>query len=151
MTTALPGTEATTAAGPIFAQAISSIVIEQTLHLVGTIVAHQPISRSDIPSLINDVHKAVKALYDGSAPAEPPAELVPAVPIKKAVTHDTITCLDCGYKGKSLKRHLMTAHELSPEQYRQRWSLPGDFVMVSPAYSEARSALAKKSGLGKKR
>src|SRR5881397_1912877 len=78
-------------------------------------------------------------------------ELRPAVPVKRSVTPEYIVCLEDGKKFKSLKRHLRTHYDLSPEQYREKWALPPDYPMVAPAYAKARSSLAKKMGLGQRR
>ena len=87
----------------------------------------------------------------GGAPAAPAAEpLIPAVSIRKSVTPDAIICLEDGKSFKSLKRHLSSKYDLTPEQYRTKWGLPADYPMVAPAYAEARSALAKSIGLGRK-
>ena len=96
--------------------------------------------------MIAQVHQSLKAL---SGPKqEPQAPLVPAVPVKKSVTPDHIICLEDGKKLKMLKRHLRTAYDMSPEQYRQRWDLPADYPMVAPNYARQRSRLAKEIGLG---
>src|SRR5690606_26204783 len=99
--------------------------------------------------IIADTHAAVSGLQAGGAPVveEKPA---PAVPIKKSVTPDFIICLEDGKKFKSLKRHLATHYNLTPEQYREKWGLPRDYPMVAPSYSAKRSALAKSAGLGRK-
>ena len=103
-----------------------------------------------MPSLINDVHLAlVKVGGSGSeAPAEAPK---PAIPIKKSITPDYIVCLEDGKKFKSLKRHLRTQYNMTPEQYRERWGLASDYPMVAPNYAKARSQLAKDMGLGQQR
>ena len=90
--------------------------------------------------------KATQAASD-----QPQEQLTPAVPIKKSVTPDYIICLDDGKKFKSLKRHLRTAYNLTPDQYRVRWGLPSDYPMVAPNYAKARSELATQMGLGLKR
>lgn len=103
---------------------------------------------SDLPNLIASVHTAL-AGTGKSEPAAPP--LVAAVPVKKSVTPDYIISLEDGRKFRSLKRHLRTNHDLSPDEYRQKWGLPSDYPMVAPNYAAARSQLAKKLGLGRKR
>jgi predicted transcriptional regulator len=102
-----------------------------------------------LPNLIREVHTALEkvAREPGEQPAEP---LRPAVPIRKSVMPDYIVCLEDGKKFKSLKRHLRTHYDLSPEQYREKWGLPHDYPMVAPSYARARSDLAKKMGLGQK-
>jgi predicted transcriptional regulator len=99
--------------------------------------------------LIADVHAALKAL--GTEEVVIPAEeKKPAVPVRKSVTPDYIICLEDGKKFKSLKRHLRTHYNLSPEEYREKWGLPADYPMVAPSYSATRSQLAKDNGLGRK-
>lgn len=102
-----------------------------------------------LENLITDVRKALEA--DISAPPPPPVEeLKPAVAINRSVRPEAIYCLECGQPHTSIKRHLRTAHQLSPEAYRERWSLRPDYPMVTAAYSERRSQLAKEHGLGRK-
>lgn len=124
-------------------------LIEQTTDIVAAYVSNNPLPSSDLPKLIADVHAAVSGLSNGAAP-EAEAKPVPAVSIKKSVTPDYLICLEDGKKFKSLKRHLATDHNLTPDQYRQKWNLPADYPMVAPNYSASRSALAKASGLGRK-
>lgn len=98
----------------------------------------------------------VSAPAEAAAPAAPApvkeaAPLVPSVPINKTVTPDHIICLEDGQSFRSLKRHLGTAHQMTPQQYREKWGLPSDYPMVAPNYAEARSAMAKKIGLGQRR
>ena len=104
---------------------------------------------SDLPQLIRNVHQALSGL---ATPVPAPAvELVPAVPIRLSVKPDYIVCLEDGKKLKMLKRHLMTAYGLTPDDYRTKWGLPADYPMVAPNYAEQRRSLAKKIGLGTKR
>lgn len=131
-------------------ETFESNYIELTSEIVASYVEHNAISRDDLPKLIADVHAALWALDERqSAPAR--EELTPAVPVKKSITLEHIVCLEDGKRFKSLKRHLRTEHGLTAEQYRERWKLPGDYPMVAPKYSEARSSLAKSHGLGRKR
>jgi len=116
--------------------------------LVAAYVGNNPVPASQLPSLIAATHAALLALGK-EAPREP-EKLVPAVPIKKSITPDAIICLEDGRAFKSLKRHLISKYDLTPEQYRSRWGLPADYPMVAPAYAEARSQLAKASGLGRR-
>lgn len=116
--------------------------------IVAAFVANNSVSTTDLPALITSVHGAIKAL--GQPAEEVVPELVPAVPIKKSVTPDFIICLEDGKKFKSLKRHLATHFQLTPDEYRSKWNLPSDYPMVAPNYSETRSALAKTNGLGRK-
>src|SRR5690349_895597 len=119
------------------------------LPLVTDVVAAQ-ISNNKTPSsevapLIRAVYQALDDLRTKGTPAERPE---PAMPIKKSVTPDYIVCLEDGKQLKMLKRHLRTAYDMSPEQYRQRWGLPRDYPMVAPNYAKTRSKLAKAIGLG---
>ena len=117
--------------------------------IVSAYVGHNALSVTDLPKLIADVHNALKNLKTtGGAVA--PAEVKPAVPVKKSIQPDYLICLEDGKKFKSLKRHLRTHYDLSPEQYREKWGLPADYPMVAPNYSETRSRLAKDNGLGRK-
>jgi len=102
---------------------------------------------SELAPLIRTVYQALDDLRTQGTPAERPE---PAVPIKKSVTRDFIVCLEDGKKLKMLKRHLMTAYQMTPAQYRMRWGLPADYPMVAPNYAKVRSSLAKKIGLGRK-
>jgi predicted transcriptional regulator len=124
-------------------------LVDLSAEIVCAYVSHNALSVGDLPKLIADVHSALNALSTGSAPA-PAVELKPAVPIKKSVASDYIVCLEDGKKFKSLKRHLRTHYNLSPEEYREKWGLPADYPMVAPSYSETRSRLAKDNGLGRK-
>ncbi len=126
----------------------SDQLVDLTADVVSAYVGHNSISVADLPRLIADVHGALRGL---SSPAEPPAEeLKPAVPIRRSVSADFIVCLEDGKKFKSLKRHLRTHFDLSPDEYRAKWGLPSDYPMVAPNYSQTRSALAKSNGLGRK-
>jgi len=121
------------------------------LTATGQIVAQlaKQYSESQVLALIISVRKALE--QDISAPEAPPIEeLKPAVPIRKSVTPDAIICLEDGKAFKSLKRHLRTHYNLTPEEYREKWSLPADYPMVAPNYSAKRSQLAKDNGLGRK-
>jgi predicted transcriptional regulator len=104
----------------------------------------------ELPALLSDVHAAIVRVASGAA-APTPEAAKPAVSPKKSITNEYIICLEDGRKFKSLKRHLRTQYNLSPEQYREKWSLPPDYPMVAPAYAKARSALAKQMGLGQQR
>ncbi len=121
-------------------------LLRLTSTIVGAHVANNPIAVTDVPGLIAAVHLALATL----GPEEPAAKPNPAVPIKQSVTPDYIICLEDGKKQKMLKRHLKTAHSMSPDEYRERWGLPRDYPLVSPNYAKQRSALAKKIGLGRK-
>ncbi|CAN7181976.1 MucR family transcriptional regulator [Pararhizobium sp. LjRoot255] len=127
------------------------LLVELTAEIVAAYVSNHVVPVAELSTLIGDVHAA---LNNTSAPApvvvavEKPK---PAVSVRKSVQDDQITCLECGGTFKSLKRHLMTHHSLSPEEYREKWDLPADYPMVAPAYAEARSRLAKEMGLGQRR
>jgi predicted transcriptional regulator len=124
--------------------------IALTAEIVAAYVSNNTVATADIPALINQVHTALMRVTNGEA--TPPSEpLKPAVPIKRSINPDFIVCLDDGKKFKSLKRHLRTQYNMTPEQYREKWSLPGDYPMVAPNYAAARSQLAKQMGLGQQR
>jgi predicted transcriptional regulator len=125
-------------------------LMTMTADIVAAHVSNNSVALSDLPVLIANVHRALAGL--GGAPSVPEAEvnLTPAVPIRKSVKPDLITCLDCGKKMKMLKRHLDTDHQMTVDQYRARWGLPKTYPMVAPDYAEKRRALAVKIGLGRK-
>jgi predicted transcriptional regulator len=122
---------------------------EHVAEIVAAFVRKNAVGAADLPGLIISVNHALASL--GQAPAEPAPSLTPAVPIRRSVGADAITCLDCGYKGQMLKRHLSTAHGLTVEGYRSRWGLPPEYPMTAPNYSARRSELAKSIGLGRGR
>ncbi len=125
-------------------------LVELAADIVAAFVANNDVTTSDLPGVIASVYSSLTKL--GGEPESPPAApLVPAVPIRKSVTPDAIICLEDGKSFKSLKRHLSSRFNLTPEQYRTKWGLPADYPMVAPAYAEARSALAKSMGLGQQR
>ena len=124
-------------------------LIDLSTEIVSAYVSHNALSVADLPKLIADVHTALTGLRSGGSP-EPAEELKPAVPVRKSVAADYIICLEDGKKFKSLKRHLRTHYDLSPEEYREKWGLPADYPMVAPNYSATRSRLAKDNGLGRK-
>lgn len=117
-----------------------------TSDIVSSHVANNSVAVGDVPQLIQSVYTTLASLArPQSAPA---AKQEPAVPIRSSVKPDYIVCLEDGKKLKMLKRHLMTAYGMTPEQYRAKWGLPADYPMVAPNYAEARRALAKEIGLG---
>ncbi len=115
-------------------------------NIVSAHVSNNSVAVSDLPQLIRDVYETLSAVQSGGErQAERPT---PAVPIKRSVTPDYIVCLEDGKKLKMLKRHLKTAYNMSPEEYRERWGLASDYPMVAPNYAKQRSKLAKQIGLG---
>jgi predicted transcriptional regulator len=115
--------------------------------IVRSYVAQNIIGIDQLASLISTVHRSLSGLGK-SAPT--PGPLVPAVPIRRSVQRDRVVCLECGYRGQVLRRHIRVAHGLEPAQYRVRWKLPPDHPITAPAYSERRSTMAKQIGLGGK-
>ena len=128
----------------------SSNYIELAADIVSAYVSNNSVPSGDLPTLINEIHTALMRVGGGTieAPIEAPK---PAVPLKKSVTPDYIICLEDGKKFKSLKRHLRTQYSMTPEQYREKWSLAPDYPMVAPNYAAARSQLAKQMGLGQQK
>ena len=123
--------------------------LEMTTEVVAAYVGNNPVSAADLPVLIGDVYSALqKAGGKGSGVSL--AKSKPAVPVKKSLHDDYIICLEDGKKFKSLKRHLRSHYDLSPEEYREKWGLPHDYPMVAPNYAKARSQLAREMGLGRK-
>jgi predicted transcriptional regulator len=118
-----------------------------TAQIVSAHVSNNSVSPDALPALIQEVYKTLSGV--GKEPAEPDRPQ-PAVPVKKSVFPDHIICLEDGKKLKMLKRHLKTAYDMTPEQYRERWGLTPDYPMVAPNYARHRSTLAKKIGLGTK-
>jgi len=119
-------------------------------NIVAAYVSHNSVPSAEIPNLISQIYAALKRVADGQAVAAAEAAK-PAVPIKRSVTAEYIVCLEDGLKFKSLKRHLRTRYNLTPEQYREKFNLPADYPMVAPNYAAARSKLAKDMGLGQQR
>ncbi len=128
-------------------QPVTASVLGLTAQIVAAHVSNNSVSPDALPSLIQQVYKTLAGV--GSEPVQPDRPQ-PAVPVKKSVFADHIVCLEDGKKLKMLKRHLKTAYNMTPEQYRERWGLTPDYPMVSPNYAKHRSSLAKKSGLGTK-
>jgi predicted transcriptional regulator len=125
----------------------SEAVLRLTAQIVAAHVEHNTVQAEALPELIEKVYQTLRDV--GQAPVET-AKPVPAVPVKQSVKSDFIVCLEDGKKLKMLKRHLMTAYQMTPAQYRMRWGLPADYPMVAPNYAKVRSSLAKKIGLGRK-
>ena len=122
-------------------------VLGLTAQIVSAHVSNNPVAADSLPSLIQDVYRTLASI--GREPVQPERPQ-PAVAIKKSVFTDHIVCLEDGKKLKMLKRHLKTAYNMTPEQYRERWGLAPDYPMVAPSYARHRSSLAKKIGLGTK-
>ena len=121
---------------------------ESNSEIVVAYLSKNASSGAEVPGLIKSVFDTLTALAREEAPA--PATLTPAVPIKRSVTDDYIVCLEDGKRLKVLKRHLMTAYGMTPEQYRAKWGLPPDYPTVAPSYARKRQELAKALGLGRK-
>src|SRR5580692_10676624 len=124
-----------------------SEIIEMTADIVSDYVGNNSVSANDLPSLIQSIHRALSGVTNGVEAVEA-APKEPAVPVKRSITPDYLVCLEDGRKFKSLKRHLRTKYNMSPEDYRAKWGLPKDYPMVAPSYAKARSDLAKQMGLG---
>jgi predicted transcriptional regulator len=128
----------------------SNSYIELAADIVSAYVSNNSVPANDLPSLINDVHSAILRVTSGTGVVAVEAPK-PAVPAKKSVTSEFLVCLEDGRKFKSLKRHLRTQYNLSPDEYREKWGLAPDYPMVAPNYAKARSNLAKQMGLGQQR
>ena len=122
--------------------------LKLTADIVSAFVSNNSLPPNDIPGLFNAIHQTIKTASEAKQIEVAVVPLEPAVPIKKSVTPDFIVCLEDGKKFKSMRRHLDTAYNMTPEQYRMKWKLPADYPMVAPAYAAKRSALAKAAGLG---
>jgi len=125
----------------------SDQVLGLTAQIVSAHVRHNSVAPDALPGLIQDVYRALTSVGQPTALAAKPE---PAVPVKQSIRQDRIICLEDGKGFSMLKRHLMTDHKLTPQQYREKWGLPRDYPMVAPNYAQTRSALAKKIGLGRK-
>jgi predicted transcriptional regulator len=125
--------------------------IELAADIVSAFVSNNSVPVTELPALIGSVHAALNQVASGSAQQLAEEAKAPAVPIKKSVQPDYIVCLDDGKRFKSLKRHLRTTYNLTPDQYRAKWGLAHDYPMVAPNYAAARSELAKQMGLGARR
>ena len=124
--------------------------IQLTAEIVSAYVSNNSVPAGDLSALINQVHSALTRVSSGQgdSSSEP---LKPAISVKKSITPDYLVCLEDGKKFKSLKRHLRTQYNMTPEAYREKWGLPADYPMVAPNYAAARSQLAKQMGLGQQR
>jgi predicted transcriptional regulator len=125
-------------------------LLQMTADVVTAYVANNSIVRQDIPTLIENVHKAFASIQNGPEKIKIAEPLQPRLPIKKTITPDYLISLEDGRQYRTLKRHLRTAG-LTPEEYRVKWGLPHDYPMVAPNYSEQRSQMAKTMGLGAQR
>jgi predicted transcriptional regulator len=123
----------------------SASVLGLTAQIVSAHVANNPVPPNVLPSLIQEVYKTLNGINSQPAQPEKPQ---PAVPIRRSVSSDYIVCLEDGKKLKMLKRHLKTAYDMTPDQYREKWGLGPDYPMVAPSYAKHRSSLAKQIGLG---
>jgi predicted transcriptional regulator len=121
--------------------------IEMTTDVVAAYLSNNTVSAAELPGLIQSIHQALTAVASGGAPA-PVAAPEPPVSIRRSLTPDFLICLEDGRKFKSLKRHLRTKFDMSPEDYRAKWGLPKDYPMVAPNYAKTRSDLARAIGLG---
>ena len=127
---------------------MSETLITLTSDIVAAHVSNNNVDVDDVPTLITKVHSALASLDSGAQSEEERPD--PAVSVRASQKRDHLVCLDCGKKMKMLKRHLMTEHGMTPEEYRARWDLSPDYPMVAPDYAETRRDLAKKIGLGRK-
>ncbi|MEA2839236.1 MAG: hypothetical protein QOF41_566 [Methylobacteriaceae bacterium] len=133
-------------------EATSANYIELAADIVSAYVSNNPVPANELASLIQEVHMALLRVTSGGAVAPVSSEAPkPAIAVKKSLNSDYIICLEDGKKFKSLKRHLRTQYNMSPEEYREKWGLPPDYPMVAPNYAKARSNLAKQMGLGQQR
>lgn len=123
-------------------------LLELTTDIVSSHAGNNTVAPAELPQLIQSVYQTLAGIGGAAEQAEKPR---PAVAVKKSVFPDYIVCLEDGKKLKMLKRHLRTAYNMTPEQYRERWGLPADYPMVAPNYAKHRSSLAKKIGLGKQK
>ena len=129
--------------------AADDTLLTLTADIVAAHVSNNSVAVNDIPNLIQNVHQALSGISTSSSGSEEKPE--PKVSIRSSVKPDFISCLECGKKQKMLKRHLMTNHDMTPGDYRQKWGLAADYPMVAPNYAEQRRVLAKSIGLGTKR
>jgi predicted transcriptional regulator len=130
----------------------STELLYRVKDIVAAYVSNNLIPAADLPRLITSSHEALRSLTGAlSNELVSEAPVAPAVPIKKSVTPDHLVCLECGKTFISIKRHLANAHQLAPDQYREKWSLQESYPVVAPTYSERRSNIAKQSGLGRDR
>ena len=130
------------------ASSVPTVAPALVVKIVSSYVEHNKIAPADMPALITAVHQSLVSLGKSAKPEQP---LTPAVSIRRSVTPSYVVCLECGWRGNMLRRHLNAAHGLEASRYRSRWKLSPDHPLTAPAYSEQRSSLAKQLGLGRKR
>jgi predicted transcriptional regulator len=130
---------------------ISGGAVRLTASIVSAYVSNNALPTTELISLISAVHDTLAKLTGDAASLVLPEPPRPAVPVKKSIFETYLICLEDGRKLKSLKRHLRTRYNMTPEQYRAKWSLPADYPMVAPGYAELRSKMAKDMGLGQRR
>lgn len=123
------------------------IDLHLTAKIVRNYVQHNTVGTGQLSDLITSVHRALAQL---GTPDQPDEVLVPAVSVRRSVNHNEVVCMECGYRGKTLRRHISTRHGFSRDEYLKRWRLPNDHLLIAPAYSERRSTLSKEFGLGRK-
>jgi predicted transcriptional regulator len=123
-------------------------MIEHVAEIVSAFVKRNHVPSTELPALIASVSQSLAGL--GQAPVVPPSSLVPAVSIRRSIGADALICLDCGFKSKMLKRHVSTAHGMTPDEYRAKWRLTADYPMVAKNYAMRRRELAMASGLGRR-
>ncbi|MDO1558090.1 MucR family transcriptional regulator [Brevundimonas sp. 2R-24] len=126
----------------------NAAIIEMTADIVSAYVSNNNVQAADVPGLIQSIHAALTQAATGATAEPEPEPQEPAVPVRRSITPDYLICLEDGRRFKSLKRHLRTKYDMSPEEYRSKWGLPKDYPMVAPNYAKARSDLAKQMGLG---
>ena len=128
--------------------ASEKVNLNQVVEIVSSYVRQNTIAAEELPRLIADVYRA---LAGGEQPATGQEQRRPAVPIRRSVGPEAVVCLECGYRARTLRRHLREAHGFGPDEYRARWGLAADYPLVAPGYSARRSAIAKASGFGRRR
>ncbi|MEM1086366.1 MAG: MucR family transcriptional regulator [Pseudomonadota bacterium] len=125
---------------------IQTAILHGTVDIVSAYVSKNPVQAADLSDLMKTVHATLGRLSAGETEKTVKA---PAVPVKKSITEEFLICLEDGKKFKSLKRHLRSKYDMTPDEYREKWGLPFDYPMVAPSYAKKRSALAKEMGLGR--
>lgn len=125
---------------------VNKNLVSETAYIVSAYVSQNKIALDEVAKLVRDIHQTLSSLAQQQ---EEPVKKEPVVPAKASVKPDYLVCLECGAKQKTLKRHLQAAHRLSPDQYRERYSLGRDYPMTAPEYSKLRSGMAKQAGLGR--